>query len=99
MTKPPEKSAFTAGPWQISHTSGTHVVSDANGHTDVAWIGFWTSRECIAKLSEAEQQANARLIASAPELYALVRSYRISNPLDAYADHADNLIAKIEGEK
>lgn len=31
------------------------------------------------------------------ELVGLVRAYRISNPLDAYADKADALLAKMKG--
>lgn len=39
----------------------------------------------------------ARLIAAAPELLALVRAWRISEPLSGYTDAIDAVLAKAEG--
>ena len=39
-------------------------------------------------------EPDAALIAAAPELLALVRSYRTTYPLDEFAEIADALIAK-----
>ena len=41
--------------------------------------------------------ANARLIAAAPELLALIRSYATTYPLDEYHDKATAAIAKATG--
>ena len=44
-----------------------------------------------------ESQANARLIAAAPNLFALVRSYRNTYPLDEFEGAATELINRIRG--
>jgi len=49
--------------------------------------------------SSEEFFANARLIAAAPDLLALVRSYATTYPLDEYHDKATAAIAKATGDK
>jgi ligand-binding sensor domain-containing protein len=43
-------------------------------------------------------EANARLIAAAPELYSLVRAHALAYPYDEYSEKIAEVIAKIEGE-
>ena len=77
----------TKGPWQVD----CGMVQTEDG-TPIAWMDRDTP-----KTIPTERDANARLIAAAPQLYALVRAHRISNPHDAYAETIDALIAQIEG--
>lgn len=52
-------SKFTPGPWELSEGPDTHVVGVKN---DDSFI--------IAQVFRPEREANARLIAAAPELLA-----------------------------
>lgn len=71
MTK---HEGFTPGPWKVSP-----VVCDGNfvyarigpkGRGSIAYSGVYGPKKQNAMLSEAEAEANARLIADAPRLYA-----------------------------
>lgn len=59
-------SKHTPGPWALKY--GTQIFSAADPHINVATANRFSSLEA--------QQANARLIAAAPELLAMVESLR-----------------------
>jgi hypothetical protein len=60
-------AAYTPGPW----------VVDANSELPLAVIRDDENGEGVAEIGErtAENEANARLIAAAPELYAACQAY------------------------
>ena len=73
----------------MEHTKGKWLVmgNQRNGHFDFV----------LPMADDKDFQANARLIAAAPALLALVRGYRTTYPLDDYADAADKIIAQVSG--
>jgi hypothetical protein len=95
-----ERVASTPGPWQItqraSRQSDNFVVAPANAKS-VAVVPFMAH-------DREEQEANARLIAAAPELLAALKSIRLLLwPLESIPGWtervaaADVAIAKAEG--
>lgn len=83
------KSQFTPGPW------GRHDTNIYVGDTVLVCCpkNHWSNIE----LPEAEKLANARLIASAPELLAALE--RLVHPMadDEDLDYAREIIAKAKG--
>lgn len=85
-------SMHTAGPWRIQFAGGAHVILSGSRSSSIAQV--------VAH--DAEDAANARLIATAPELLEALRdaakylSYGVpeSHPLLQGVDAA---IAKAEG--
>lgn len=84
------EGTFTAGPWRINRAIGGHyrdgkllswhITADPSGSVDpICERTFGTDR------SDAEDSANARLIAAAPELYEALR-----NLLGEYIKGADS---------
>jgi len=78
--------------------NGDRFVSDEQGYV-IALVSSRTQFKRGQGPSHIcpERDKNARLIASAPELLALVRSYHNTYPLDEYSDFAYKLISKAEG--
>lgn len=58
----------TPGPWNATTQNGVHWVDDPKGNPVVHWAGFDSS------FSREQNEANARLIASAPDLLAALES-------------------------
>lgn len=73
------KLNHTPGQWSVKTISGSVAVVIDDTHT-VAWIDFWTDRQCSSQKAYDEQMANARLIASAPDL--LAENKRLRDALD-----------------
>jgi hypothetical protein len=107
MTNQKRKYPFTPGPW-IAHTEiltpvGLHVAGRSpsvrkNSHI-VAGVGrFLDERLNHAKCPEAE--ANARLIAAAPELYAVLDDLvaECPTPSEETFKRASEALAKATGE-
>lgn len=71
-----EKPTHTPGPWKVNGQAGYagHTVIDTNGRSVAAFPSS-------SKRPKSERDANARLIASAPELLAALKD------LEAFADH------------
>ena len=96
-------SEHTPGPWHISRWAGEHddggaVICDANGKRLASTESIWWKAD---KFAWAEYQANARLIAAAPEL--LVALERIVYDLGPYVKASDlqparDAIAKARGK-
>ena len=64
---------FTRGPWHAK----CEVVTDAGGYRPAEIWAFWEEKEpkIIATLAaRPNQDANANMLAAAPELYAAVKS-------------------------
>ncbi|HEY3405412.1 MAG TPA: hypothetical protein VGK59_18635 [Ohtaekwangia sp.] len=61
-----EKTKHTPGPWSFNEPSGSIDSLDSNGHTEK--ILFDVRKSNWRSISEDEHKANARLIASAPDL-------------------------------
>lgn len=93
-------SDFTPGPWETDEELGHESVLGADGAmvADCAIFGLWVIR------SQRVNQANARLIAAAPEMLAALRQMVVNSKGDRkeYRDcHKKALaaIAKAIGEK
>ena len=73
----------TPGPWLTDrnnvHTGQIATVYHCIGND---WIEIWTDKWLETGLGEGEQEANARLIAAAPDLLAALQSV-LSNSLDS----------------
>lgn len=89
------KTKFTPGPWFVTG-SGLGRYVDANVRAgvlqEVAWCG-------ATEVSE-QMEANARLIAAAPELLAALKTAAevIGHPDDSFSVYMARLIAKATGE-
>ena len=92
-------SAHTPGPWEVSRGK---IAGVELSHTVVL-----TGRDAVAVFAGSADagEANARLIAAAPELLAALRGIieigkrDLSNPkYDGYFEEARTAIAKAEGE-
>jgi hypothetical protein len=91
-------------PWSIGteYQNSMDEIEDAEGRTlAVVWTRRAPERATARpQFKDCEKgMANARLIACAPELYALVRAYATTYPLDEYQDVARALLAKVEGRE
>jgi hypothetical protein len=93
-------ASFTAGPWFVLSPTldGYATIRDGDGAA-VAAIAFrvpsnWNPRPS-GNLPEPEADANARLIAAAPELYALLREGLES----AWCDAVIGCAAQIEPKR
>lgn len=88
---------FTPGPWVAAELGGNRSDDDAISIRDASdeWVIAQAWGDC-ERLAPA-MQANAHLIAAAPELYALVKA--IANDKSAYQWHgpAREVLAKAEG--
>ena len=68
-------SKFTPGPWKAEHRKSadgmynTEVFSEQHG---VIAICYWTPKYCANGVVKTYREANARLIALAPELYDML---------------------------
>lgn len=69
-----ENQLHTPGPWLTDrnnvHTGQIATINHCLGND---WVEVWTDRWSETGLGEAEQEANARLIAAAPELLEALR--------------------------
>jgi hypothetical protein len=84
------KTKHTPGPWTAHDDDGTGTLPCVLSDKVNAGGNFY-----VAQCNVFE---DARLIAAAPELLALVRSYAMTYPLDEYQDKARAAIAKATGE-
>lgn len=92
-----KKVNHTPGPWKFN---GEHMKSDSSAvirSADNMTVAFAADFNKYAR--DEEKDANARLIASAPELLdAVKRAYSLTAPLSAYGRELEALIAKAEGK-
>ena len=65
------KTKHTPGPWSINRAAATHV-QDARERGIAACGGYYSTDAKLA-MADGEQEANARLIAAAPELLDALR--------------------------
>lgn len=100
-------TSHTPGPWKAVYQPNTPCLVESDGER-VAWIDFWkgkTPRDPNHK-PRLEQEANARLIAAAPELLEALqelldpaRGMVTITPCKAAAfERARAAIAKAKGE-
>lgn len=91
----------TPGPWEVANDwvdLNKHAIKRPNmGHIMIiSHVGFLESPVAVA-----EQEANARLIAAAPELFAALKT--VAKTIDLYAIHGkiakqvDTALAKARG--
>lgn len=83
-THAPSNYPFTPGPWEVSPMSSTLVTTaeDADGNVrNVAQSYFYDRR---VPGSKEQSEANARLIAAAPEFY----EFAVSSPCECDYDHS-----------
>ena len=84
--------AHTSGPWLIQKrkSSGINVYGGHNAAERIAIVDGWISEE---------EEANARLIAAAPDLLAALKGVvRLSDRKHEAWDRARAAIAKAEGQ-
>ena len=93
-----DKKGYTPGPWEVENCG---VGKQANKLFIWPAKGTGHGFHAVATIHEyfGNKWANARLIAAAPELLALIRSYATTYPLDEYHDKATAAIAKATGDK
>ena len=89
----------TPGPWQIGLTANRCQIYTRSGYS----VGF--AREEFGKINGTTAEANARLIAAAPDLLALAHQYRNDLRHPPTADSItrrlaaiDAVLAKVKGE-
>jgi hypothetical protein len=76
-------TAHTPGPWQYENSDETHwIVPDTEVRN-----GLW----CVAQIYGPDVEANARLIAAAPDLLDLAKD--IAGLDHRYLAHGDNVLA------
>ena len=94
-----EKHAFTPGPWQKA------TIGIGTNSKQVVWLGEKTGRR-IQVISTGRDEANARLIAAAPELLEQCKlfekclTYLINSGdsgADLERDQLREVLAKVEG--
>ena len=71
-----ENVNHTPGPWEAL---GLTIAESAGQHRDIAEC--FSCHEHTVEISEPEAEANARLIAAAPELFETVIAYRLHHKL------------------
>ncbi len=89
----PTRSTHTPGPWEVNENdpSGDALdVEAVNGGPRICTVDVAGALDCSPPYSEAEVRANARLIAAAPDLLALVRRMVDLMPCDTETHHPDN---------
>ena len=91
------KLAHTPGPWKYEGTATSlHAIRDGAG------VGI---AQALHRRDKLEQYANARLIAAAPEMLAILQVLVASHPKDCAClggcdfRIARGLVAKIEGKE
>lgn len=94
-------SKHTPGPW-LTDRNNCHVGSIATIHHCLGndWVEVWTDKWGDPPLDEARQEANARLIAKAPELLEALKALADDAHRDSYQARraaAWRLIRRIEG--
>lgn len=67
------KSTFTPGPWRVSKETGIRYIRAADNHIISTAYSMLNGVDNAAK--ELEADANARLIAAAPDLYAVLKAF------------------------
>ena len=89
----------TPGPWHMGAGNGEGSIFADNGRTRLEIGG--TTLYPIAQIgrgwNEAEDEANARLIAAAPEMLAALQSLTHPMASDEDLSHALAVIAKVKG--
>ena len=84
------KEGYTKGPWNVRRDDGILYIG-TEGHGEHASIlnGYGIN---------AQDVANAHLIASAPDLLeAVKKAYSLTAPLSTYGRELEKLIARAEG--
>jgi hypothetical protein len=96
--------AFTTGPWMVDGGIDVHEAAEG-GVCKIAQCGHLTSYRRGREITLAEVEANARLIAAAPDLYEALA--QLLDDLDALAptrpctqaiEGAQAALAKARGE-
>lgn len=90
----PDSSRHTPGPWQLHRRGSMRACDGAHDTAD----GCRTLAEAeILNMPRAEAEANARLIAAAPELLGALQLIRQSSGDPVIEQIAETAIAKAEG--
>ena len=77
-------SKHTPGPW-LTDRNNVHTGQIATIHhcLNNDWVEIWTDKWADTGLGEAEQEANARLIAAAPELLEACQAINALDPQES----------------
>ena len=96
-------SAHTKGPWEVQAAANGGDIGILATDSVVGWVVLAECFSDIRRLGEAansEAQANARLIAVAPELLALLKELvDIEGPQPGTSAWADKVLAVLEKVK
>ena len=101
------KTTFTKGPWHCGQGNGEgSIFADNGGRVTFSKKGTALHPICLmaSSFEENEDRANARLIASAPELYEQCKFLeemlmRTDHPSSPKLAEVREILAKVEGEK
>lgn len=95
MTKNATRNAATPGPWQVTGESGRYFV-EGGVHGPLCSIRYLGN----AASAIAEEDANARLMAAAPELLTIVQQVAGEGRLLSTSEYAEAraLLARIAGD-
>ena len=95
-------SKHTPGPW-LTDRKNVHTGQIATIHhcLNNDWVEIWTDKWAETGLGQEEQEANARLIASAPELLEMLHRFKVTANTVAYCYDkcSENFAAALSGLK
>ena len=89
----------TPGPWHMGAGNGEGNIFSDNGRTrlEIGGTTLYSIAQITRGWNEVEDEANARLIAAAPEMLEALQ--RLTHPMASDEDlsHALTVIAKVKG--
>jgi len=101
-------SSHTPGPWLSTHRKGadgmyrTEVLSDEYGGIATC---DWTPKHCGGGVTSTYREANARLIAAAPDMFDVLQEFKIASDIqdnnfdgDAWLKRVDAAIKKVTSQ-
>ncbi len=89
----------TQGPWHMGAGNGEGSIFADNGRTrlEIGGTTLYSIAQITRGWNEAEDEANARLIAAAPEMLAALQSLTHPMASDQDLQNALAIIAKVKG--
>jgi hypothetical protein len=89
----------TQGPWHVGAGNGEGSIFPDNGRTrlEIGGTTLYSIAQITRGWNEVEDEANARLIAAAPEMLAALQSLTHPMASDEDLSHALAIIAKVKG--
>ena len=89
------KRPWTPGPWEVSDEDCVRAFPPS---TDAAEIAAGYVNECVTIVDGASSDADARLIAAAPEMAELLQTFILDGWTGGNILRAEALLARIKGD-